>query len=117
MTTTILDGSTFCISDDDGDIAGSTSGFFARDTRFLSLLRLSVNGKLPLHLSSGRVDYFSAAFYLRNPLAGGLPQDSLTIARHRFVGENMQETIVVENEHQIGSSAAALLACPATRRL
>lgn len=98
MTTTILDGSTFCISDDDGDIAGSTSGFFAKDTRFLSLLRLSVNGERPLHLSSGRVDYFSAAFYLRNPLAGGLPQDSLTIARHRFVGENMQETIVVENE-------------------
>lgn len=98
MTTTILDGSTFCISDDDGDIAGSTNGFFAKDTRFLSLLRLRVNGERPLHLSSGRVDYFSAAFYLRNSLAGGLPQDCLTISRHRFVGENMQETIVVENE-------------------
>lgn len=98
MTTTILDGSTFCISDDDGDIAASTSGFFAKDTRFLSLLRLTVNGERPLHLSSGRVDYFSAAFYLRNPLAGGLPQDSLTISRQRFVGDDMQETIVVENE-------------------
>ena len=98
MTTTILDGSTFCISDDDGDIVGSTSGLFADDTRFLSLLRLTVNGKSPLHLSSGCVDYFSAAFYLRNPLAGGLPQDSLTISRQRFVGEGMRETIAVENE-------------------
>ena len=98
MTVTILDGSTFCISDDDGDIGNSTSGFFASDTRFLSVLRLTINGERPLRLSSGRVEYFSAAFYLRNPLAGGLPQDALTISRHRFVGDNMQETIVVDNE-------------------
>jgi glycogen debranching enzyme len=98
MAVTILDGSTFCISDDEGDIGNSTSGFFASDTRFLSLLRLTINGERPLRLSSGRVDYFSAAFYMRNPLAGGLPQDALTISRHRFVGDNMQETIVVENE-------------------
>jgi len=98
MAVTILDGSTFCISDDDGDIGNSTSGFFASDTRFLSLLKLTINGELPLRLTSGRVEYFSAAFYLRNPLAGGLPPDALTIARHRFVGDNMQETIVVENE-------------------
>ncbi|MGD0167329.1 MAG: glycogen debranching N-terminal domain-containing protein [Gaiellaceae bacterium] len=98
MPVTILDGSTFCISDENGDIGNSTSGLFASDTRFLSLLRLTINGAPPLHLSSGRVDYFSAAFYLRNPLAGGLPQDALTIARHRFVGDNMQETIVLENE-------------------
>jgi glycogen debranching enzyme len=98
MATTILDGSTFCISDDDGDIGNSTSGFFSRDTRFLSLFRLTVNGERPLHLSSGRVDYFSAAFYMRNPLASGLPQDALTISRQRFVGDNLQETIAVQNE-------------------
>jgi glycogen debranching enzyme len=98
VAVTILDGSTFCISDDDGDITSSTSGFFASDTRFLSLFRLTVNGEPALSLSSGRVDYFSAAFYLRNPLAGGLPRDALTISRHRFIGDNMQETIVVENE-------------------
>ena len=98
MAVTILEGSTFCISDDDGDIGDSTSGLFASDTRFLSVFRLTINGERPLRLSSGRVDYFSAAFYTRNPLAGGLPQDALTISRHRFVGDNMQETVVVENE-------------------
>ena len=36
---TILEGSTFCMSDDRGDIAEPTSGFFAHDTRFLSRLR------------------------------------------------------------------------------
>ena len=31
----ILEGSTFCICDERGDIAGQTHGLFADDTRFL----------------------------------------------------------------------------------
>jgi glycogen debranching enzyme len=98
MPLTILEGSTFCICDERGDIDGETQGLFADDTRFLSLLRLTVNGAKPLLLSSGKVEYFSAAFFLRNPLAGELPQDSLSIVRNRFVGDGMQDTIVVQNQ-------------------
>jgi glycogen debranching enzyme len=98
MAITILEGSTFCICDDRGDIDGETQGLFADDTRFLSLLRLTVNGAKPLLLSYGKVEYFSAAFYLRNPLAGGLPPDSISITRHRFVGEGMQDRVVVQNQ-------------------
>jgi glycogen debranching enzyme len=98
VTLTILEGSTFCICDDRGDVGNETSGFFAHDTRFLSVLRLTINGERPLLLSSAKVEYFSAAFYLRNPVAGGLSQDTLSIARRRFVGEGMQERIVVRNE-------------------
>ena len=98
MALTILEGSTFCICDERGDIDGETQGLFADDTRFLSLLRLTVNGAKPLLLSSGVVEYFSAAFYLRNPPAGGLPHDTVSITRHRFVGEGMQERIVIRNE-------------------
>ncbi len=98
MALTILGGSTFCICDERGDIDGETHGLFADDTRFLSLLRLTLNGAKPLLLSSGRVDYFSAAFYLRNPTAGGLPQDSISVTRNRFVGEGMQDVIVVQNQ-------------------
>jgi glycogen debranching enzyme len=98
VTLTILEGSTFCICDDRGDVGDETSGFFAHDTRFLSVFRLTINGERPLLLSSSKVEYFSAAFYLRNPLAGGLPQDTLSIARRRFVGEGMQERIVIRNE-------------------
>jgi glycogen debranching enzyme len=96
----ILEGSTFCICDELGDVgAQETSGFFAWDTRFLSHMRLKVNGARPLLLSSDKVDYFSAAFYLRNPLAGGLPQDSLSLVRERFVGEDgMQDRVSVRNE-------------------
>jgi glycogen debranching enzyme len=95
---TILEGSTFCICDDIGDLGGKTSGFFAEDTRFLSRLELLVNGKRPLLLSSGKVEYFSAAFYLRNPVVDGLVQDTLSIARERFVGRGMQDRLVVRNE-------------------
>ena len=49
-------------------------------------------------LSAGKVEYFSAAFFLRNPLAGGLRQDQVSIIRERFVGEGMQDTFVVENQ-------------------
>jgi glycogen debranching enzyme len=97
MALTILEGSTFCICDELGDIYEATGGFFADDTRHLSLFRLTVNGESPLLLSSGKVEYFSAAFYLRNPLAGGLDQDSVAIIRERFVSDAMQDRIVVEN--------------------
>ena len=95
---TILEGSTFCMSDERGDIADSTSGFFAHDTRFLSRLVLSVQGSPPLLLSSGRVEHFAAAFFLRNASLNGLPQDALSISRERFVGTGMQERIAIRNE-------------------
>ena len=79
---TILEGSTFCICDERGDIAADTSGFFAHDTRFLSRLVLRIDGASPLLLSSGRVEHFRAAFYLRNA-ANGLPRDALSISRER----------------------------------
>ena len=95
---TILEGSTFCICDDVGDIDRRTHGFYTEDTRFLCELRLTINGKRPLLLSSGKVEYFSAAFFLRNPLAGGLEQDVLSIMRERFVGDAMQDVVAVTNQ-------------------
>jgi glycogen debranching enzyme len=94
---TILDGSTFCISDERGDLATGPSGLFAADVRRLSRFVLTINGERPLLLSSGQVEYFSAAFFLRNPLVA-LPQDSLSIARTRFVVDSLQERITVRNE-------------------
>ncbi len=97
MALTILEGSTFCVCDELGDLRETTAGLFASDTRFLSRWVLTVNGERPLLLSSDRVDYFSAAFFLRNPIAGGLGQDELSIARERFVGDGMQDHVVVHN--------------------
>jgi glycogen debranching enzyme len=95
---TILEGSTFCMCDERGDIGDATSGFFAHDTRFLSRLRLRVAGARPLLLSSGRTDHFAASFFLRNPRVADLPHDSLSISRERFVTTGMRERITVRNE-------------------
>jgi glycogen debranching enzyme len=97
MAITILEGSNFCICDANGDFSWPTSGLFASDTRFLSRLALTINGERPLLLSAGKVEYYSAAFFLRNPLAGELAQDAVAIARHRFVGEGMQDRVLVHN--------------------
>ena len=98
MSPTILEGSTFCICDDLGDIEGGVNGLYAYDTRFLSTFTLTVDGRRPLLLSSGKVEYFSAAFYSRNAPVDGLAHDALSIARHRFVGRGLQDHIVLRNE-------------------
>jgi glycogen debranching enzyme len=95
---TILEGSTFCMCDERGDIVDETSGFFSHDTRFLSRFVLRVAGSRPLLLSSGRTDHFAASFFLRNPTGDGLPLDSLSIARERFVATGMRERVAVRNE-------------------
>src|SRR6266542_3001686 len=94
----ILEGATFCICDELGDLHGKVEGLFAQDTRFLSGLKLTINGKRPLLLSSDKIEYFSAAFFMRNPLGGELAPDVLSIRRERFVGDGMQDSFTVQNQ-------------------
>jgi glycogen debranching enzyme len=99
VSVTILEGSTFCVCDERGDIDGkvSASGFFSADTRFLSRAMLLVGGSPPLPLSSSQPAPHIARFVFRNPLSGGLRPDQLSIERERFVGDEMYERIHVEN--------------------
>jgi glycogen debranching enzyme len=94
----ILEGATFCICDELGDLQSEGEGLFSEDTRFLSRFRLTINGKRPLLLSSDKIEYFSAAFFMRNPLSGGLDYDALSIRRERFVGDGMQDSFAVQNQ-------------------
>ena len=94
----ILEGATFCICDEVGDLHHQGEGLFSEDTRFLSRFKLTINGHRPLLLSSDKIEYFSAAFFMRNPLSGGLPQDVLSIRRERFVGEGLQDSFAVQNQ-------------------
>jgi glycogen debranching enzyme len=95
----VLDGSTFCVCDERGDVDGtaSASGFFASDTRFLSRLVLTLDGERPEALSHAQTVPHSAAFVLRNPLVGDLEPNELSVERDRFVGDAMEERIAVEN--------------------
>ncbi len=92
-------------------------GLFADDTRFLSRWILTINGERPLQLSSDKVEYYSAAFFLRNPVAGGLEQDMLSIGRDRFIGDGMQEHIVVAEPRAAsrGRSSSRSKSAPTSR--
>src|SRR2546423_4845838 len=106
MAVTILEGSTFCLSDEVGDLHGQTGGFFAEDTRFLSRFTLTINGERPLLLSSGKVEYFSAAFYMRNPLAGGHCHDLLPVSRRPLIREGPHDMIALRDEGPVAVSIA-----------
>jgi glycogen debranching enzyme len=99
MSLTILDGSTFCVCDERGDVEGTASatGFFAADTRFLSRGVLLVDGVRPELLSSAHPAPHLGLFCLRNEPSERLPSNALSILRERFVGDEMQERITVEN--------------------
>ena len=97
---TILEGATFCVCDESGDISEDIAGFFALDTRFLSRLRLTIDGLSPRLLDGRQVEYFSALMFLRNDLSPGLGADELLIRRERFVGGHLHERIVLLNVSQ-----------------
>jgi glycogen debranching enzyme len=96
---TVLDGSTFCVCDERGDVDGiaTASGFFASDTRFLSRSVLTLGGRRLDPLSHDHSTPHLASFVLRNPLAAGLQPNELVVERERFVGGCMEERIVVAN--------------------
>jgi len=99
VSLTVLDGSTFCVCDERGDVDGvaTASGFFASDTRFLSRSVLTLGGERLEPLSHDQPAPHLAAFVLRNPLVDGLEPNELSIERERFVGDCMEERITVEN--------------------
>ena len=73
MPLTVLDGSTFCVCDERGDVDGiaTASGFFASDTRFLSRSVLTLGGERLEPLSYDQPAPHIAAFVLRNPIVEG----------------------------------------------
>ncbi|MFL5929407.1 MAG: glycogen debranching N-terminal domain-containing protein [Gaiellaceae bacterium] len=104
---TVLDGSTFVICDRRGDLDGvaAASGFFAADTRFLSRLVLTVDGKRGEPVSLEQEAPHVADFELR--AAGGL-----AVCRELFVGRGLEESITFENAsgHELESVIALELA-------
>jgi glycogen debranching enzyme len=95
---TLVEGTAFAISLASGDmLPDSPHGLFFRDTRFLSELRLQVNGHWPEPLSSTTTDPFSASFVLRDRPLPGLADSHLTVFRNRYIGRGMREDVTVRN--------------------
>ena len=90
----ILDGNTFVVSDERGDIEASTTdptGLFSYDTRFLSHWVLTVNDLRLNALSTDDLQYFEARFFLV-PATGTVYIDpKLSVIRERAVGNGFHE--------------------------
>jgi glycogen debranching enzyme len=95
---TLLEETTFCISDASGDIVPSgAQGLFFRDTRFISRLELRLDGELPESVAVQPNDPFRCTFLARRP-PGPLRADStLLIIRRRYVGNGMRDDITLRN--------------------
>jgi glycogen debranching enzyme len=96
----ILDGNTFVVSDERGDIEASRTdptGLFSFDTRFLSKWVLTVNGQRLTALSTDDLHYFEARFFLV-PGTGTVYVDSkVSVIRHRIVGNGFHEELTILN--------------------
>jgi glycogen debranching enzyme len=96
----ILDGNTFVVSDERGDIEASPTeptGLFSYDTRFLSKWVLTVDGKRLNVLSVDDLQYFETRFFLV-PGTGTIYVDAkLSVIRRRAVGDGFHETLTIMN--------------------
>ena len=107
MRLTLLDGSTFVVCDQRGDLDGvaAASGFFAADTRFLSRSVLTIDGDRgePVAFQQGAPHV--AVFNLQ--WATGLE-----VRRELFVGRGLEESVTVWNstEREVEATLAIELA-------
>jgi glycogen debranching enzyme len=96
----ILDGNTFVVSDDRGDIEASLTdptGLFSFDMRFLSKWVLTINGERLNPLSTDDLQYFETRFFLV-PGTGTVYVDSkLSVIRQRAVAEGFREDLTILN--------------------
>ena len=96
----ILDGNTFVVSDERGDIEASLTdptGLFSFDTRFLSRWVLTVNGERLNPLSVDDLQYFETRFFLV-PGTGTVYIDAkLSVIRQRAVSTGFHEKLTILN--------------------
>jgi len=104
-TVTLLEGSSFCLSEASGDITpGAAQGLFLRDTRVLSRWELRLDGDPVEPLTVLAEETYRGTFIGRARPRAGLADSTLVVERHRFIGASMREDIVVRN---LGAETAA----------
>ena len=99
-TVDILDGNTFVVSDERGDVDGSPvepHGLFRADTRYLSRWVLTINGQRPSTLSVDTTRYYAAQFFLAPGTASAYVNAKLAVIRRRTVLDGFHESITVTN--------------------
>jgi glycogen debranching enzyme len=96
----ILEGNTFVVSDERGDIEASRTdptGLFSFDTRFLSTWVLTIDDERLTPLSVDDLQYFETRFFLV-PGTGTVYVDAkLSVIRQRSVGNGFHEELTILN--------------------
>ncbi|HCU97178.1 MAG TPA: amylo-alpha-1,6-glucosidase [Actinobacteria bacterium] len=107
---TLIDGSTFCISDRGGAILqGHAQGLFVRDTRLLSRWELRIDGLPPEPLAVQTPEPYAAMFIGRVLPDPGHADSSLLVVESRYVGNGMRVDIEVRNLGAIPVECAVML--------
>ncbi|HZD17014.1 MAG TPA: amylo-alpha-1,6-glucosidase [Actinomycetota bacterium] len=104
-TLAVKEGDTFLYSDLEGNLDHGGDyglGLFARDMRYLSLFRMTINGRDPVLLSSSSERGYMSHVDLTNPdLYEGdeiaVPQQTLNIRRIRAINGRLFERVRVKN--------------------
>lgn len=103
---TLVEASTFCLSDQLGDIhPGTAHGLFYRDARVLTRWELRLDGQPPEQLSVVLRDPYRARFVARKPPPHGVADATVLVQRRRMIGEGMREAITV---HNLGAEDTAM---------
>jgi glycogen debranching enzyme len=97
-TVTLVEGSTFCLSDQHGDVlTGRSHGLFFRDARVLSRWELRLHGQTAEPLAVYTPEAFAAQFLLRRAPRTGKTDSTLLLVRERLIADGMRETISLHN--------------------
>jgi glycogen debranching enzyme len=100
-TVTLVEGSSFCISLPNGDIAAEhPHGLFVQDARILSGWGLTVNDQPLEPLTAQTKEPYRALFVGRVPRSDGYADSPLIVERLREVGAGIQDQITVRNYSQ-----------------
>src|SRR5689334_14288483 len=95
---TLVEGSSFCISLENGDILPPhPHGVFHEDTRILSRWSLTVNGQPLESLGAWTPSPYQGTYVGRAVGADGRADSPLTVERKREVGAGILEDITIRN--------------------
>jgi glycogen debranching enzyme len=95
---TLVHGATFCVSEASGDLDPTLpEGLFHKDRRFLSSLRVLLDG-LPIEpLVAHARETFAGVFVGRGRSLPGQADSGLMVRRDRWVGDGLREDLTVTN--------------------
>jgi len=102
---TINQGTTFMVTDFDGQIAAeSEQGLFSDDTRFLSYYAIAANGEQWIKLSSSSLNHHMARLHFTNPefetIDGKIYQNDLALTLVRNICSEVSEEFELANFSQ-----------------